>query len=123
MKSDIQIAQECTMEPIIEVAKKIGLTEDDLELYGKYKAKVSLNVWERVKDRPNGKLVLVTAINPTPAGEGKTTTTVGLGQALNRIGKTTVIALRGGTFPGAKLRSKGWCCRRRLFSGSTYGRY
>lgn len=94
MKSDIQIAQECTMEPIIEVAKKIGLTEDDLELYGKYKAKVSLNVWERVKDRPNGKLVLVTAINPTPAGEGKTTTTVGLGQALNRIGKTTVIALR-----------------------------
>ncbi|NLB88438.1 MAG: formate--tetrahydrofolate ligase, partial [Syntrophomonadaceae bacterium] len=94
MKSDIQIAQETTMQPIIEVAKKIGLTEDDLELYGKYKAKVSLDVWERVKDRPNGKLVLVTAINPTPAGEGKTTTTVGLGQALNRIGKTAVIALR-----------------------------
>lgn len=94
MKSDIQIAQESTMQPIIEVAKKIGLTEDDLELYGKYKAKVSLDVWERVKNKPSGKLVLVTAINPTPAGEGKTTTTVGLGQALNRIGKTAVIALR-----------------------------
>ncbi|SHH10229.1 Formate-tetrahydrofolate ligase [Thermosyntropha lipolytica DSM 11003] len=94
MKSDIQIAQEAKMLPIVEVAKKIGLTEDDLELYGKYKAKVSLDVWERVKDKPCGKLILVTAINPTPAGEGKTTTTVGLGQALNRVGKTAIIALR-----------------------------
>ncbi|NLJ72524.1 MAG: formate--tetrahydrofolate ligase [Syntrophomonadaceae bacterium] len=94
MKSDIQIAQECTMQPIVEIAKKIGLTEDDLDLYGKYKAKVSLDVWERVKNRPSGKLVLVTAINPTPAGEGKTTTTVGLGQALNKIGKSAIIALR-----------------------------
>lgn len=94
MKSDIQIAQETKMLPIVEVAKKIGLTEDDLELYGKYKAKVSLNVWERIKDKPCGKLILVTAINPTPAGEGKTTTTVGLGQALNKVGKTAIIALR-----------------------------
>lgn len=94
MKSDIQIAQEAKMLPIVEVAKKIGLTEDDLELYGKYKAKVSLDVWERIKDKPCGKLILVTAINPTPAGEGKTTTTVGLGQALNRVGKTAIIALR-----------------------------
>ncbi|HZK43944.1 MAG TPA: formate--tetrahydrofolate ligase [Syntrophomonadaceae bacterium] len=94
MKSDIQIAQETTMQPIIDVAKKINLTEDDLELYGKYKAKVSLDVWEKVKDQPSGKLVLVTAINPTPAGEGKTTTTVGLGQALERIGEKAIIALR-----------------------------
>lgn len=94
MKSDIQIAQECTMLPIVEIAQKIGLTEDDLDLYGKYKAKVSLDVWERVKNRPSGKLVLVTAINPTPAGEGKTTTTVGLGQALSKLDKSAIIALR-----------------------------
>lgn len=94
MKSDIEIAQEATMQPIVEVANSIGLNEDDIELYGKYKAKVSLDVWERLKDKPSGKLVLVTAITPTPAGEGKTTTTVGLGQALNRIGKKTIIALR-----------------------------
>ncbi len=94
MKSDIEIAQECRMAPILQIGQSIGLTEDDLELYGKYKAKVSLEVWERIKDNPNGKLVLVTAITPTPAGEGKTTTTVGLGQALNRIGKKAIIALR-----------------------------
>jgi formate--tetrahydrofolate ligase len=94
MKSDIEIAQECRMAPILQIGQSIGLTEDDLELYGKYKAKVSLDVWERIKDNPNGKLVLVTAITPTPAGEGKTTSTVGLGQALNRIGKKAIIALR-----------------------------
>lgn len=94
MKSDIEIAQESKMMPIIQVAKSIGLDEDDLELYGKYKAKVSLDVWQRLKNKPSGKLVLVTAINPTPAGEGKTTTTVGLGQALNRVGKKAIIALR-----------------------------
>ena len=94
MKSDIQIAQETKMLPIIDVAEKIGLTEEDIELYGKYKAKVSLDVWEKIKNRPSGKLVLVTAINPTPAGEGKTTTTVGLGQALNKVGKKAIIALR-----------------------------
>ena len=94
MLSDIEIAQGCQMKPIREVAAKIGLTEDDLEYYGKYKAKIGPDVWNRVKDRPNGKLVLVTAINPTPAGEGKTTTTVGLGQALDKMGKKSMIALR-----------------------------
>ena len=79
MLSDIEIAQQAEMQPIRNVAKKLGLHEDDLEFYGKYKAKLSRGVWERVKDKPDGKLVLVTAINPTPAGEGKTTTTVGLG--------------------------------------------
>lgn len=94
MKSDIEIAQEATMKPIRDVAASIGLSEDDIELYGKHKAKVSLQVWERLKNKPNGKLVLVTAITPTPAGEGKTTNTVGLGQALNRLGKKAIIALR-----------------------------
>lgn len=82
------------MKPISEIARYIDLGDDDIELYGKYKAKVSLETWERIKDRPNGKLVLVTAINPTPAGEGKTTTTVGLGMALNRLGQKAIIALR-----------------------------
>lgn len=94
MKSDIEIAQSADMKPIVEIAQSIGLTEDDIELYGKYKCKVSLNTWERLKNNPSGKLVLVTAINPTPAGEGKTTNTVGLGMALNRLGKKAIIALR-----------------------------
>ena len=94
MLTDIEIAQNCKMLPIREVAAKAGLTEDDLEYYGKYKAKISLDAWNRVKDRPDGKLILVTAINPTPAGEGKTTTTVGLGQALDKMGKNSMIALR-----------------------------
>ncbi|MEG1957923.1 MAG: formate--tetrahydrofolate ligase [Lachnospiraceae bacterium] len=94
MKTDIQIAQEATMLPIKEVAEKIGIIEEDLELYGKYKAKISDELWNKVKDRPDGKLVLVTAINPTPAGEGKTTTTVGLGQAMEILGKKAMIALR-----------------------------
>ena len=94
MKSDIEIAQEAKMIPIKEVAAKLGMTEDDLELYGKYKAKISDELINRVKDRPDGKLILVTAINPTPAGEGKTTTSVGLGQAFGRLGKNAVIALR-----------------------------
>ena len=94
MKSDIQIAQEAEMLPIKEVAEKLGIGEDDLELYGKYKAKLSDELIERVKNKPDGKLILVTAINPTPAGEGKTTTSVGLGQAFGRLGKKAVIALR-----------------------------
>ena len=94
MKSDIEIAQEALMLPIAEVAKSCGIEEEDLELYGKYKAKLSDSLWERIKNRPNGKLVLVTAINPTPAGEGKTTTTVGLGEALGRMGIKALIALR-----------------------------
>ena len=94
MKTDIQIAQEATMEPIKHVAASIGIGEDDLEFYGKYKAKLSAELWDKIKDRPNGKLVLVTAINPTPAGEGKTTVTVGLGQAMAKIGQKAMIALR-----------------------------
>ena len=94
MKTDIQIAQEACMIPITEVAEKAGIMADDLELYGKYKAKLSYELMEKVKDRPNGKLVLVTATNPTPAGEGKTTVTVGLGQALCHLGKNAIIALR-----------------------------
>lgn len=94
MLSDIEIAQGCQMRPITEVAAAAGLDADDLELYGKYKAKLTDELWEQVKDRKDGKLVLVTAINPTPAGEGKTTTSVGLGDALSRLGKKTLIALR-----------------------------
>ena len=94
MKTDIQIAQEAVMKPIKEVAASIVIQEDDLELYGKYKAKLSDELWEAVKDRPDGKLVLVTAINPTPAGEGKTTTSVGLGQAMAKLNKKALIALR-----------------------------
>ncbi|WP_054696932.1 formate--tetrahydrofolate ligase [Syntrophomonas palmitatica] len=94
MKSDIEIAQSAKMLPIGEIAAKIGLSEDDIEYYGRYKAKLSMDLWPRLQDKPSGKLILVTAINPTPAGEGKTTTTVGLGQALNMIGKKAVIALR-----------------------------
>ena len=94
MKSDVEIAQEATMRPIGEIAAKLGIQEDELELYGKYKAKVTPETWQRVKDRPNGKLILVTAINPTPAGEGKTTTSVGLADAFARQGKKTAVALR-----------------------------
>ena len=94
MLTDIEIAQQAKMKPIAEVAEKIGINQDELEFYGKYKAKLSSDVWKRVKDNPDGKLVLVTAINPTPAGEGKTTITVGLGQAMAKIGKKTAIALR-----------------------------
>ncbi|MCL1791813.1 MAG: formate--tetrahydrofolate ligase [Peptococcaceae bacterium] len=94
MKTDIEIAQEACMLPVQEVAAKIGLTRDDLEFYGNYKAKVSPSVMARLRDEPDGKLVLVTAINPTAAGEGKTTTTVGLGQAMTRLGKKAMIALR-----------------------------
>lgn len=94
MKNDIEIAQSAKMEPIINIAKKIGLGEDDIELYGKYKCKISLDAIKKLENNKDGKLVLVTAINPTPAGEGKSTVTVGLGQALNKIGKNTVISLR-----------------------------
>lgn len=94
MKSDIQIAQEATMKPIREIAAELHIPEEDLEYYGKYKAKLGEDVWKSAEQRPDGKLVLVTAINPTPAGEGKTTTTVGLGQAMAQIGKSAVIALR-----------------------------
>ena len=94
MKTDIEIAQEAVKLPIEEVAESYGIVEDDLELYGKYKAKITDELWQQDKDRPDGKLVLVTAINPTPAGEGKTTTSIGLADALTRLGKKTMIALR-----------------------------
>ena len=93
-KTDIEIAKEAVMKPIGEVAEKLGITSDELELYGKYKAKLSDELWDRVKNNEDGKLILVTAINPTPAGEGKTTVTVGLGEAFNRLNKKAVIALR-----------------------------
>ena len=94
MKTDIEIAQETKMLPIKDVAAQYGISEDDLELYGKYKAKISNELWNEVRERPDGKLVLVTAINPTPAGEGKTTTSIGLAQALTKAGKKTMLALR-----------------------------
>ena len=94
MKSDVEIAQQATMKPITQVGAELGIDEEELDLYGKYKAKLDLAIWERLKSRPDGKLVLVSAINPTPAGEGKTTNTVGLGDALRRMGKKAIIALR-----------------------------
>lgn len=94
MKTDVQIAQEAKMLPIKDVAAKLGISEDEIVNYGKYKAKVSLDVFKRLEDKPDGKLILVTAINPTPAGEGKTTTNIGLSMGLNKIGKTAITALR-----------------------------
>ena len=92
--SDIEIAQQTTLEPIVKIAEKVGLTDDDLELYGKYKAKISFDAIKRLSKNEDGKLVLVTAITPTPAGEGKTLTTIGLAQALNYMGHKAVVALR-----------------------------
>ena len=94
MQTDIEISKSANIQKITEIAKKIGVNEDELELYGNYKAKISNELQDRIKSNSDGKLVLVTAINPTPAGEGKTTVTIGLGQALNRIGKKCIIALR-----------------------------
>ena len=94
MLTDVEIAQSAKMKPIQEIAKKVGLSEDDLELYGKYKAKISLEAINQLQSKDNGKLILVTAINPTPAGEGKTTTMIGLSQALNKLGKKSVVAMR-----------------------------
>ena len=93
-KTDLEIAQECVMEGIDTIAEKVGLSSEDLEYYGKYKAKIDLEVLRRNETKPDGKLILVTAINPTKAGEGKSTTTVGLGDALRRLGKNAMIALR-----------------------------
>ena len=93
-KSDIEIAREAKMKPITEIAASLGIEEEDLECYGRYKAKLTNGLWKKIENRPDGKLVLVTAINPTPAGEGKTTTSVGLGQAMGKLGKKAMIALR-----------------------------
>lgn len=94
MKTDIQIAQEAVLLPVTEVAERAGIPREELELYGRYKAKISEPFLKEIQDRPNGRLILVTAINPTPAGEGKTTVTVGLGEAFGQLGKKAVIALR-----------------------------
>ena len=94
MLTDIEIAQQAELLPITKIAENLGIQEDELELYGKYKAKLSESLFDRLADKKDGKLILVTAINPTPAGEGKTTTTAGLGQAMAKIGKNAVIALR-----------------------------
>ncbi len=94
MKTDIEISQECKMEPISSVAAQLDIDPDELELYGKYKAKLSKELIERVKDNADGKLILVTAINPTPAGEGKTTTSIGLAQAFGKLSKKACLALR-----------------------------
>ena len=121
MKTDIEIAQEAVMEPIKNVAARCGISEDDLELYGKYKAKISDEYINSVKDNEGGKLILVTAINPTPAGEGKTTITVGLGEAFGKLGKKAVIALRepslGPCFGSQRWSSRWWIC-----TGCSYGR-
>ena len=114
MMTDIEIAQKAEMKHIREVAAKLGISEDDLDLYGKYKAKLSDELIKKVEGNENGKLILVTAINPTPAGEGKTTITVGLGEAMGQLGKKAVIALREPSLGG-------WCSRRRICTGSTYG--
>ena len=126
MKTDIQIAQEAKLEPIVKVAQGLGISEDELELYGKYKAKLSEEYLEKISSNPQGKLILVTAINPTPAGEGKTTTSVGLGQAFGRLGKKALIVLRepslgpcfgikggaaGGGEAGSSIGRSGWTGR------------
>lgn len=121
MKTDIEIAQEAVKLPIKEVAESYGIVEDDLELYGKYKAKITDELWQQVKDRPDGKLVLVTAINPTPAGEGKTTTSIGLADALTRLGKKTMIALREPSL-GPCFGIKGGARRRWICPGGSDGR-
>ena len=119
MKTDIEIAQEAEMLHIKDVAAQYGITEDDLDLYGKYKAKLSNEFCQAAEKNENGKLVLMTAINPTPAGEGKTTTSIGLGDALTKLGKKTLLALRA--FSRTMLRHQGWRCRRRLCPGRSDG--
>ncbi|MED9891889.1 formate--tetrahydrofolate ligase, partial [Ruminococcus champanellensis] len=94
MLTDIEIAQQAELLPIRNIAEKIEIQEDDLEYYGKYKAKLSEALFKKLERKPNGKLILVTAVNPTPAGEGKTTVSVGLAQAMTRLGKKTMLALR-----------------------------
>lgn len=121
IKSDIQIAQEAHLENIKDVAAKVGVTEDELEMYGKYKAKLSDELIHRVENNEDGKLVLITAINPTPAGEGKTTISLGLTEALNQKGISAIAALKR-TIIRTLLWYKGRSCRRRIRTGCSYGR-
>ncbi len=120
-KSDIEIAQECEMLPITQIAEKAGIDDKYLEQYGKYKAKIDYNLLKE-SDKKDGKLILVTAINPTPAGEGKTTTTVGLADGMQKLGKNVMVALRE---PSSRtgIRCKRWCSRRRICTGSSDGGY
>ena len=121
MLTDIQIAQNATLKPIIEIGKTLGLSPDDLDCYGKFKAKIPLSVASRLKDKPDGKLVLVTAMNPTPAGEGKTTVSIGLAQALCKLGNNALLALREpslGTVFGVRGGAGGGGC-----TSSSHGGY
>ena len=122
MKSDLQIAQEAKLKPIIEIAASIGIKEDELDLYGKYKAKISPDILKRLKDRPQGKYIVVTAITPTPLGEGKTVTSIGLGQGLAKLGKKVINTLREPSMGPVFGIKKGGGSRRRIFPGSTHGR-
>ena len=121
MLTDIEIAQSNRMKPIRDIAADLGIPFDDIELYGSYKAKLPLSLVKRLEQKPDGKLILVTAINPTPAGEGKTTTTIGLGQAMNRLGKSYYSPSR--TFPGTCHGNKGRRGGRRILPGCPDGRY
>lgn len=122
MLSDIEIAQSAKMLPITEIAEKLDILPEELEPYGRYKAKLSEDIFARLRNKPDGKLVLVTAINPTPAGEGKTTTSVGLGQAMAKIGENAVIALREPSL-GPVFGIKGGAAGGGLFPSCTDGRY
>ena len=119
-KTDIEIAREAKKLPIMQIGAKLGIPSDDLLPYGHDKAKVGQSFINSLQGRPDGKLILVTAINPTPAGEGKTTTTVGLGDGLNRIGKKAVVCIREASL-GPELRHEGWGCGRRLCAGRADG--
>ena len=114
MLTDIEIAQQAKMKKITEIAANLGIEEDEVEQYGHYKAKLNQKLFNRLADKPDGKLILVTAINPTPAGEGKTTTSVGLCEAMNKTGRKAILALPG-------IRNQGRSRRRRLFPGSPDG--
>ena len=122
MLTDIEIAKQAKMKKITEIADGIGISADDLEPYGHYKAKLSEELYTKLADKPDGKLILVTAINPTPAGEGKTTISVGLAESMAKIGKKAILALRE-PLARPRIRHKGRRCWRRIRSGSAYGGY
>ena len=119
---DIEIARSVKLDNIVEVAKKVGIEDDELELYGKYKAKISDSVYNRLSNKKDGRLILVTAINPTPLGEGKTTVAIGLADGLNRLDKNAVLALREPSL-GPVFGIKGGATGRRICSSCSNGRY
>ena len=122
MKTDIEISAETTLSDIRDIASSTGIDEKYIYRYGSHKAKVDIKYLKENQNKADGKLILVTAINPTPAGEGKTTVSIGLADGLNRIGKKTVLALREPS-AGTGFRYEGWSYRRRIFAGSANGRY